>query len=99
MERTDPGTDVDEEHCRICGYGEDGLTWESGRPTAGICSRCGTESGIGDMGEPGTWEGLQGIRKYRGYWVGNGARRQSPSLRPKDWDLLTQLGGIPPEWR
>ncbi|MFF8960301.1 hypothetical protein [Streptomyces sp. NPDC014894] len=101
MERTNTntGTITDEEYCRICGYGDGGLIWENGWPTAVICPCCGTESGIGDMGDPGTWEGLRGIRDYRGYWVGNGARWHSPTLRPKEWDLLAQLADIPTVWR
>ncbi|MFI1014800.1 hypothetical protein [Streptomyces sp. NPDC020965] len=93
-----PETD-NEDICRICGYSDGALFWENGWPTAGICDCCGTESGIGDMGTPGTWEGLSGIRDYRGYWVGHGAVWNSPSLKPKGWDLLTQIANIPERWR
>lgn len=87
-----------EDFCRICGYDEERF-WEHGVPTSAICPCCGTESGIEDMGDPGDWEGLRGIRNFRGYWVGNGAQWDTPTERPKDWDLLKQLANIPPEWR
>lgn len=92
-------SDGDETFCRICGYGDDSLIWEDGWPNYVICDCCGTESGIGDTGTPGDWKGLQGIRAYRGYWVGKGAQWHSPSRRPGDWDLLKQLADIPPKWR
>ncbi|WP_267245258.1 hypothetical protein [Streptomyces sp. PR69] len=90
--------DDSEYFCRICGYGDGSAFWEDGWPTSVICDCCGTESGVGDMGEPGSWDGLSGIRNYRGYWVGNGAQWHS-SRKPKDWDLLEQLSHIPPQWR
>ncbi|MCC3651173.1 hypothetical protein LIX60_06725 [Streptomyces sp. S07_1.15] len=92
-------TEDDEEICRICGYTEGDLLWEGGWPNYIICPCCGTESGIGDAGNPDSWEGLQGIRNSRGYWIGNGAQWSSPSLKPKSWDLLRQLAQLPPEWR
>ncbi|MFJ9108985.1 hypothetical protein [Streptomyces sp. NPDC102283] len=42
---------------------------------------------------------LMGVRNYRGYWTGTGAAWHSPSLKPRDWDLLEQLARIPVEWR
>lgn len=73
--------------------------WEADRPTASICTCRGTGSGIGDMGDPGTWEGLRGIRNHRATESATVPRWYSPSLRPMDCDLLTRLGGMPPEWR
>ncbi|MFE0426442.1 hypothetical protein [Streptomyces sp. NPDC058953] len=90
---------VTEDICRMCGWTDGGLTWEDGWPTASICACCGTESGIGDMGWPGNARHLEGIRAFRGWWVGNGAVWYRPYHRPPDWDLLTQLANIPQHWR
>ncbi|NGO47470.1 hypothetical protein [Streptomyces ureilyticus] len=91
------GAEDVEDFCRVCGYDEERF-WENGVPTGAICPCCGAKSGIGGMGEP-TWEELTEIREYRGHWIGNGAQWRSPTLRPKDWDLLKQIANIPPEWR
>ncbi|MCF6524231.1 hypothetical protein [Streptomyces sp. JJ36] len=91
--------DGDEIHCRICGYSDESLLWEDGWPNHVICDCCGNESGLGDTGTPGDWNGLSGIRAYRGYWVARGAQWSASTRRPADWDLLEQLGNIPPEWR
>ncbi|UYQ65320.1 hypothetical protein [Streptomyces peucetius] len=87
---TPPGPD-EETVCRVCGY-EGELFWEGGWPTEAICPCCGNESDMSDTS-------VTGIRTYRGYWTGHGARWDSPSRRPKEWNLLDQLSRIPPEWR
>ncbi|MFG2346815.1 hypothetical protein [Streptomyces phaeochromogenes] len=81
--------------CRVCGY-DDEVFWEGGWPTAAICSCCGNESDVGDAH-------VMGLRNYRGYWVGHGARWNSSLAERKQksegWDLLQQLANIPPQWR
>ncbi|MFE9614333.1 hypothetical protein [Streptomyces sp. NPDC006012] len=88
-----------EDFCRMCGWDEERF-WEDGWPTNAICACCGSESGIGDMGaRPGSWEGVEGLHHFRGWWVGNGAEWYLPKFKPHGWDLLQQLTNIPPAWR
>ncbi|EHN72557.1 hypothetical protein SMCF_8015 [Streptomyces coelicoflavus ZG0656] len=49
-------------------------------------------SGIGD-------DTVTQVRQLRGFWVGDGAQWHDPKRKPADWDLLKQIGNIPPEWR
>lgn len=88
----DPPGPEEESVCRVCGYDDGAPFWEGGWPTSDICPCCGNESDISDLS-------VSGIRSYRGYWVGNGAKWQSPGLKPKGWDLAEQLKNIPIEWR
>lgn len=85
--------DKTETICRVCGY-DDEVFWEGGWPTEAICPCCGNESDVGDSS-------VMGLRNYRGYWVGHGARWHSAFEEQKlqGRDLLKQLANIPPEWR
>ena len=65
---------------------------EYGVPKYVICPCCYNESGIGD-------DNVSQVRELRGYWVASGAQWHDPKFRSADWDLLTQLANIPPEWR
>ncbi|SCK49332.1 hypothetical protein YW7DRAFT_04430 [Streptomyces sp. AmelKG-E11A] len=64
----------------------------AGSPGYVICECCHNESGIGD-------DTVSQVRELRSYRVGHGAQWHKPKLRPTDWDPLTQLANIPPEWR
>ncbi|MGW0650963.1 hypothetical protein ACWD4T_19510 [Streptomyces umbrinus] len=87
-----------EEFCRMCGY--DDTFWEDGWPTSAICTCCGSESGIGDMGaEPGSWKGVRSLHAFRGWWTGHGAQWSCPHSKPHDWDVLQQVMNIPAPWR
>ncbi|MET7691912.1 hypothetical protein ABZT06_28685 [Streptomyces sp. NPDC005483] len=80
--------------CRICGHDDDPEPfWESGWPNEGaICPCCGNEPSVNDVSVPA-------LREKRGHWLGQGAPWDSPSFRPKDWDILQQVEHIPAEWR
>ncbi|ALM36766.1 hypothetical protein P405_15815 [Streptomyces sp. FR-008] len=78
--------------CRICGLDDGESLYEDGFPRYVICECCYNESGIGD-------DTVTQVRELRGYWVGHGAQWHKPQSRPADWDLLSQLANIPPEWR
>ncbi len=84
--------------CRICGLAGPSF-WRDGVPTETVCPSCGSESGIDDLGRPGDWETMRAIRTRRGYWVGLGAPWAVPAARPAGWDVLEQLGAVPPVWR
>ncbi|MGI5170392.1 hypothetical protein ACQEU3_39185 [Spirillospora sp. CA-253888] len=86
-----PDEEPTEEVCRVCGMDGE-VFWEDGWPTNAICACCGTESDVGN-GD------VEGIRYLRGYWLGTGAVWDSPSQKPKDWDILKQVANIPPKWR
>jgi hypothetical protein len=91
--------DEAEDFCRMCGFAEDRF-WEDGWPTNTVCDCCGNESGIGDMGaRPGSWDGVEGLHDFRGWWLGAGARWERPRRKPRDWDVLLQLQNIPAQWR
>ncbi len=83
----------------MCGWG--GATfWEDGWPTSAICGCCGRGSGIGDVGaEPGSWDGVQGLHDFRGWWIGHGAQWGRPRSKPRDWDVFQQVMNIPAPWR
>lgn len=97
-ERASSGSLGTETVCRVCGWSGE-VFWRDGVPTETVCPCCGTESGIDDLGSPGVWESLRGIRVRRGHWVANGALWAVPAARPADWDVLEQMGSVPPEWR
>ncbi|RZF10557.1 hypothetical protein [Streptomyces albidoflavus] len=78
--------------CRICGLDDGESLYEDGFPRYVICECCYNESGIGD-------DTVTQVRELGGYWVGHGAQWHKPQSRPADWDLLSQLANIPPEWR
>ncbi|MGW6054379.1 hypothetical protein [Streptomyces sp. NPDC055189] len=78
--------------CRICGLDDGEALFAHGFPRYVICECCGNESGIGD-------DTVTQVRELRGYWVGHGAQWDRPKDRPTGWDLLKQLGNIPPHCR
>ncbi|WUM11015.1 hypothetical protein OHB16_09760 [Streptomyces sp. NBC_00334] len=84
--------------CRICGFSGE-VFWRDGAPTETACPSCGAESGIDDLGTPGDWDALRGIRARRGYWVALGAPWADPDARPVEWDVLVQLARVPDAWR
>ncbi|MFJ3235871.1 hypothetical protein [Streptomyces sp. NPDC086787] len=85
--------DKSETICRVCGFSDGDLYRdEGGWPTDIICPCCGAQSGIHD----GT---LDGVRAFRGYWVGQGAAWDTPEVRPENWDLIAQISSVPPAWR
>ncbi|MGW8748925.1 hypothetical protein [Streptomyces sp. NPDC055794] len=97
-ERASHGSLGTETVCRICGLpGE--VLWRGGRPTETLCPACGAESGIDDLGTPGDWDALHGIRARRGYWAAVGAPWAVPAARPATWDLREQLARVPAAWR
>ncbi|MER0444439.1 hypothetical protein ABR738_07590 [Streptomyces sp. Edi4] len=85
--------DKSETVCRVCGYSDGDLYRDGGGwPTGLICACCGGQSGIQDAT-------LQGVREFRGYWLGLGAPWDSPSEKAERWDLLEQISNIEPSWR
>lgn len=76
-----------------------GVRWRAGRPTETLCPACGAESGIDDLGRPGDWDALHGIRARRGYWAAVGCPWAVPAARPATWDLIEQLARLPDAWR
>jgi len=84
--------------CRICGLSGP-VFWRDGEPTGTVCPCCGGESGLDDLGHPGARETMRTIRARRGHWAGLGAPWADPAARPADWDVLVQLGALPPVWR
>ncbi|MEU4143994.1 FmdB family zinc ribbon protein [Streptomyces parvulus] len=97
-ERASHGSLGTEIVCRICGLpGE--VRRRAGRPTETICPACGAESGIDDLGRPGDWDALHGIRARRGYWAAVGCPWAVPAARPATWDLMEQLARVPDAWR
>ncbi|MFC8872924.1 hypothetical protein ACFUAC_35645 [Streptomyces sp. NPDC057148] len=97
-ERPSYGSLGTETECRICGLSGE-VFWRDGTPTETVCPSCGSVSGIDDLGTPGVWDALRGIRARRGYWVALGAPWAVPAARPAEWDVLAQLARIPDDWR
>ncbi|MDT0615318.1 hypothetical protein [Streptomyces lancefieldiae] len=97
-ERASSGSLGTETVCRVCGFSGE-VFWRDGIPTETVCPSCGVESGIDDLGTPGDWDTLRGIRARRGYWAALGARWADPTARPVKWDVLVQLARVPDAWR
>ncbi|MEU6847337.1 hypothetical protein ABZ930_36250 [Streptomyces sp. NPDC046716] len=98
LERGSYGSLGTETVCRICGLAGP-CFWRGGVPTETVCPSCGGESGIDDLARPGDWETLRAIRTRRGYWAGLGAPWTDATVRPAGWNVLEQLGAVPPAWR
>ena len=84
----------DQDYCRVCGLLQPEPPWgEDGRlPSFNICDCCGVEFGYGDATSAS-------IDTFRQKWIAGGARWQTPSKKPSNWDLSAQLSNIPAEYR
>lgn len=77
--------------CRICGLDNGEPIWEDGLyPTYNFCACCGCEFGYNDYE-------IEEIRKYRENWLIH-QKWDMPNLKPKEWDLESQLSQIPKEF-
>jgi hypothetical protein len=76
--------------CPICGYDKlDEKPYDNdGNPSYEICPCCGFEFGFDDESEGKSFEG------YREEWLHNGVEWFDLKLKPKDWNLKTQLKNI-----
>lgn len=81
--------------CRVCGLDQEESQWDP--PTFAICSCCGIQFGVGDVG-PTHDQTLEGVRFYRNYWIENGASWFSPEEKPDNRSLEEQMKNIPKEW-
>jgi hypothetical protein len=78
--------------CRICGLDEGEPRW-TGPDGAQyvICSCCGAESGVDDLGRYRVW-------RYRTKWINEGTAWFAPEKRPADWRLDRQMCQVPATW-
>ena len=81
-------------NCRVCGMRQDDPPWGFSQedPAYLICPCCGVEFGYEDCTSAG-------INQYRDRWLAGGAEWFEPKCKPVDWDLETQLEGIPARFR
>jgi hypothetical protein len=76
--------------CRVCGLIQDEFPWgEDGKNSSfDICHCCGVEFGYEDATSTA-------VQRYRANWLAQGGCWKYPTYKPDNWDLQSQLAGIP----
>lgn len=80
--------------CRVCGAIQSNSPWgiTGNDASFNICDCCGVEFGYEDST-------LAGLKRYREKWLSEGAKWNTPKLKPSGWLLDEQLNNIPSEYR
>ncbi|WP_244269261.1 hypothetical protein [Pantoea septica] len=79
--------------CRACGAEQLDAPWgdDGESPTYDICDCCGIEFGYEDST-------LEGVKKYRTKWLGDGAKWHNKKTEPENWSVIEQLSSIPEKY-